>query len=127
MSDQRIVINQFLVKCNELIPDLDKSKHLNIVCGIITEAYDAYWHFIISRIEIYKDSQRTELVKTISSDEIEYYTKISPVIFQIYKKDKHLENIYIDKYKGKDYVIQVLNVQKEYHNSKYYTWRFEQK
>ena len=128
MSDKKIVVNQFLVKCNELIPDLKEAKFLNIVCSLIPEARDAYWHFNVSRIELYNDSKRTSHIKSYTGDEIEYYTGICPVIIQIYKKEKHLENVYIDPENDEKYYnIQVINIQKEYKGSKYYTYRFEQK
>ena len=74
MSEERTVA-QYMTKLNETIPNLKKCRYYDIEIALVPEATDAYWHFLVGEIKLYKDSERKDCVKTISGDTIEYYTK----------------------------------------------------
>ena len=122
MSEEMTVV-QFIAKANKTIPNVNNSRYFDIEIGLIPEAQSGYWHFIVSRIKLYNDFERNNCVETIDGDTVEYYTKNSYV--KIYKKDKHLENIYIDRNNDRaTYVIKVDNVERTYKDVSYYKWEF---
>ena len=122
MSEELTVV-QFIAKANKTIPNVNNSRYFDIEIGLIPEAQSGYWHFIVSRIKLYNDFERNNCVETIDGDTVEYYTKNSYV--KIYKKDKHLENIYIDRNNDRaTYVIKVDNVERTYKDVSYYKWEF---
>ena len=123
MSEE-MTIAQYMVKLNETIPNLKKCRYYDIEIGLVPEATDAYWHFLVGDIKLYKDSERNNCVKTISGDTIEYYTK-TMIGVKIFKKDKHLENVYIDKTKDSaTYIIRVDNLERTYNNVVFRKWDF---
>ena len=124
MSEELTVV-QFIAKANKTIPNLSNCKYVNIEIGLIPKQ-SGFWHFIVSRIKLYNDFERNNCIETIEGDTVEMYTKSSFV--KIYKKENHLENIYIDKDNDrKVYVIKVDNVERRYKDVSYYKWEFGQK
>ena len=122
MSEE-LTVNQYIVKANKTIPNLNNSRYFDIELGLIPEAQGGYWHFIVSRIKLYNDFERNNCVETIDGDTVEYYTKNSYV--KIYKKENRLENIYIDRNNDRaTYVIKVDNVERKYKDVSYYKWEF---
>ena len=125
MSEELSVV-QFIAKANKTIPNLNNCRYFDIEIGLIPEAQSGYWHFIVSRIKLYNDFERNNCVETIEGDTVEYYTKNSYV--KIYKKEKHLENIYIDRNNDRaTYVIKVDNQERTYKDVSYYKWEFGKK
>ena len=122
MSEE-LTITQYIVKANKTIPNLNNCRYFDIEIGLIPEAQSGYWHFIVSRIKLYNDFERNNCVETIEGDTVEFYTK--SVYVKIYKKEKHLENIYIDKTNDRaTYVIKVDNQERKYKDVSYYKWEF---
>ena len=126
MSEE-MTIAQYMTKLNETIPNLKKCRYFDIEIGLVPEATDAYWHFLVKDIKLYKDSERNNFVKTISGDTIEYYTKTA-IGVKIYKKENRLQNIYIDKDNDRTtYVIRVDNTERTYKDVVYRKWEFGKK
>ena len=124
MSEELSVV-KFIAKANKTIPNLSNCKYFDIEIGLIPKR-SGYWHFIVSRIKLYDDLQRNNCIETIEGDTVEMYTK--SVYIKIYKKENHLENIYIDKDNDrKVYIIKVDNVERRYKDVSYYKWEFGQK
>lgn len=122
MSEE-LTVPQFIAKANKTIPNVKNSRYFDIEIGLIPEAQDGYWHFIGSRIKLYNDFERNNCVETIDGDTVEMYTKSFYV--RIYKKEKRLENIYIDKTNDrKRYVIKVDNLERIFKDVPYYKWEF---
>ena len=122
---QELTVNQFISKLNENMPIVRKYKYLYINAGIITEARDAYHHFIISTIQCYTQAEKQGKMLEISGDELEF--NLETFYLKIYKKDKHMTDVFIDYSDDtdKNMKILVINKQKEYKNNIFYDWDFQ--
>ena len=124
MSEE-LTVNQFISKLNENVPVIRKYKYLRINAGIITEARDAYHHFIISSVQCYNHLDRQCSIIEISGDELEF--NMGTFYLKIYKKDKRMNDVFIDYEDDADKTMKILviNKQKKYKDNIFYDWDFQ--
>ena len=126
MSEE-LTVNQYIVKANKTVPNLNNCRYFDIELGLIPEATDRYWHhFIVSNIHILKKFEDNIPIETINGDNVDTY--IGTDLIKIYKKENHLQNIYIDKDNDRTtYVIRVDNLERTYKDVVYRKWEFGKK